>query len=64
MAKGAEEQKYVIKRRVIKLGDSYAVTLPRFLLESKEIRCGDTVNLLFDGIQGILIQKATEQKRQ
>ena len=63
MPKQTEQQKYVIKRRVIKLGDSYAVTLPRFLLESKKIRRGDTVNILFDGIPGILIQKETEKRQ-
>jgi antitoxin component of MazEF toxin-antitoxin module len=58
-----KEKKYMIKRKIIRVGSSYAVTIPTFLLEQKDLRQGDTVKLLFNGVQGILIEKETERKR-
>jgi antitoxin component of MazEF toxin-antitoxin module len=57
-----KEKKYTLNRKIIKIGGSYAVTIPTFLLEQKELHPGGSVKLLFNGIPGILIQKA-EQKR-
>jgi antitoxin component of MazEF toxin-antitoxin module len=59
------EKKYALKRKVIRVGDSCGITIPSFVLEQKELRIGSTVRLLFNGIPGILIQKAevTEQKK-
>ncbi|MGA2310292.1 MAG: hypothetical protein ABSG57_12200 [Candidatus Bathyarchaeia archaeon] len=58
-----KEKEYTLKRKIIKVGGSYAVTIPTFLLEQKDLRHGDTVKLCFNGIQGILIEKETERKR-
>ena len=48
---------YVLERKVITLGSSLAITIPRWLAKQKDINSGDSVNIKFDDYNGIIIVK-------
>jgi antitoxin component of MazEF toxin-antitoxin module len=49
---------FVLERKVITLGSSLAITIPRWLAKQKDIDSGDSVNIKFDDYSGIIIVKA------
>ena len=52
-----EAGEYALKRKVIKLGGGYAVTIPTWLAEAKNIRAGDIVTLKFVSYPGLVIER-------
>jgi hypothetical protein len=61
--KNREERQYALKRKIIRIGSSFGITIPQFILEQKGLKKGSTVKLRFNSIPGILVEKE-EQRRQ
>lgn len=57
-----KKKEQIIRRKIIKIGNSYAVTIPPALLKQEHMEHGDTVNMFPNAAQGIMIQKAEETR--
>jgi antitoxin component of MazEF toxin-antitoxin module len=62
MEKEEEPTEYSLRRKLFKLGAGYAVAIPAWLAEAKDLHTGDTIKIKFDGYRGLLIEKAEKRE--